>query len=277
MPINAGIEYFKAQNEYGKAKTREEKIKALEEMIRTAPKHKGAENLLMNLKTKLKKLKEKPTAKTARKITTIPKEGDVMICMIGLTQSGKSTLLATMTNARPRISEIQFTTKKPVVGMAEWKGVKLQIVEIPSKFKPVHMSIVRNADGILFVYDSKKDLKEQKNELDELIEKSRITKPSINVLGKKDDVNFDDIYQKIWDKLDYIKIYTKEPGKNPQTRAMVLKKGSTVKDAANRLHKDFVDFFKFAKVWGKSAVHDGEKVGFEHVLADDDIVEIRIA
>jgi len=276
MSINAHPEYFKAEEEYRKAKTKEDKIAALEELIRVAPKHKGAEGLLMQLKTKLKKLREKPASKSSRKMTTIPKGGDVMVCLIGQTQSGKSTLLSKMTNVRPKISDVPFTTVKPVTGVADWRGVKVQIVEIPSKFEPVYMSIAKNADAIIFVYNPSKDLRAQRAELNAVAERFKLTNPSINVLGRKD-ANLDDIYRKLWSKFGLIKIYTKEPDKEPQKRAMVMPRGSTVKDAARRLHRDFIDFFKFARVWGRSAKHSGEKVGLDYVLEDEDVLEIRIS
>ena len=40
MPINAGPEYFKAEEKYLRARTKEEKMEAVEEMIRALPKHK---------------------------------------------------------------------------------------------------------------------------------------------------------------------------------------------------------------------------------------------
>ena len=78
MPINAGYEYLNAEKAYLEAQTLEEKIRRLEEMIRTAPKHKGSENLLAGLKTRLKKFLEKKekgrsVGKSSRK--TIKKEG----------------------------------------------------------------------------------------------------------------------------------------------------------------------------------------------------------
>ena len=59
MPINAGYEYFNAEKKYLAAQTLEEKISSLKEMIKAAPKHKGTENLLAELKTRLKKFTEK--------------------------------------------------------------------------------------------------------------------------------------------------------------------------------------------------------------------------
>ena len=50
MPINASHEYIHAEKNYLNALTLGDKIYWLEEMIRKAPKHKGSENLLAELK-----------------------------------------------------------------------------------------------------------------------------------------------------------------------------------------------------------------------------------
>ena len=57
MPINAGVEYFKAKDKYEKATTLHEKLLALQEMRSAAPKHKGAENLRAEIALKIAKLK----------------------------------------------------------------------------------------------------------------------------------------------------------------------------------------------------------------------------
>ena len=95
MPINAHPEYLAAENEYLAAQTTEQKILKLKKMIAVAPKHKGAENLLKQLKTRLKKLKyskEKETKQSKHKGEGIKKE-DMQAIIIGLTNSGKSTSL----------------------------------------------------------------------------------------------------------------------------------------------------------------------------------------
>ncbi|MCD6477316.1 MAG: TGS domain-containing protein [Candidatus Aenigmarchaeota archaeon] len=268
MPLNAGAEYFIAQEKYLKAKTRTEKIKGLEEMIRTCPKHKSAENMLRELKSKLAKLKSEKQAKISRLITTIPKEGDAQVTIVGMTQVGKSTLLSKLTNAKPRISPYKYTTTKPEIGALNYKGVIIQVVEIPSTFRPIDVNIAQNSDLIIFLYKDKMDLSALELELS----KFKLEKPIIKIQRDED---LEKIKEKIWNNLDLIKIYTKEPGKDPEQKALVLKKGSTVKDVAKSVHKDFLKFFKFARVWGKSAKYPGQKVGLEHILKDDDIVEIH--
>jgi uncharacterized protein len=74
-----------------------------------------------------------------------------------------------------------------------------------------------------------------------------------------------------------MKIYTKEPGKKPRMdRPLCVKKGSTIRDMAAQIHKDFIRKFRFARVWGKSARFAGQQVGLDHPLEDEDIVEIHL-
>jgi len=275
MPINATPEYALAHRKYLDAKTKDEKIAALEEMIKQAPKHKGAENLLQQLKQRLAKFRSQKETKAGRGSFSLPKEGDAQICLIGLSQSGKSSLLSKLTNARPEISDRPFTTTTPQIGVAEWKGVKLQLVEIPSTFQPVYMNVAQNSDGIIFVFDDGKDANEQARKFKELREQFRLEPiPRTSIWGKKEPVP-DRIFQKIWDKLGLLRIYTKEPGKEPEKRAMVMEVGATVEEAAGHVHNEFAKFFKYARIWGKSIKHEGERVGPNHLLEDGDIIEIH--
>ena len=48
----------------------------------------------------------------------------------------------------------------------------------------------------------------------------------------------------------------------------------TIRDFCNRLHKAIVDQFQYAWVWGSSVKHQPQRVGLDHVLADEDVVQI---
>lgn len=267
MPVNATADYYRAESHYLAAKTREEKIAALEEMIRAAPKHKGAEAMLSQLKQRLAKLKAQSEKKSARKSVNIPKEADAQICILGLTQSGKSALLRKLTNAKPKISEMPYTTTKPEIGVADYCGVKLQLIEIPSSFRREHMSIAQNCDAIAIMARDEND----KAAMERIVERFRIRKPFCFIALEDDP---EKIKEKIWGILGMIKVYTKEPGKKAEKKPMVLKEGSTVGDAVADIHKDFLKFFRFARVWG-STRFPGEKVGLEHRLEDGDVMEIH--
>jgi len=80
---------------------------------------------------------------------------------------------------------------------------------------------------------------------------------------------------RIYDLLDVIRIYTKQPGKPAdRTSPFTVPRNATVEDLAGRVHKDLAERLTHARVWG-SGVHDGQSVGRDHVLADRDLVELH--
>jgi len=96
------------------------------------------------------------------------------------------------------------------------------------------------------------------------------------VSGYKE-INLEELKEKIYNTLGFIKVYLKPQGKKPDLdEPLVLLKNSTVEDVCNKLHRDFVKNFRYAQVWGKSAKHPGQRVGLNHVLEDGDILTIVI-
>lgn len=345
MPINPGLEYQKAERKHHEARTIAEKIKALEEMLRTCPKHKGSEGLQQEIKTKLSKLRalqEKQKTTGARYQVSVKKEGAAQIVIIGVPNSGKSTLLAKLTNAKPEIAPYPFTTKLPEVGIMDHEGVKLQVVEIPavaegfsaSDLGPTLLGIVRQAELTIIIANNNSELKLVRNELansniitDKERPKIRVTKSSTGGLmfvgeikANMADVKkvlrnhgihnatvefqekvtlkdleevltegiayvkaivvstknkLEDIKKKIWKNLGLIKVYTKQPGKKKDYPPIALEKGSTVRDLALRVHKDFLKKFKFARVWGTSVKFQGAQAGLNLILHDEDVVEFH--
>jgi len=88
--------------------------------------------------------------------------------------------------------------------------------------------------------------------------------------------NFEKFNKKIFESLEIIRIYAKPPGKEPDlTKPFILRKGNTVEDLAGKVHHDFQQKLKTARVWG-SKVYDGQLVGREYVLQDRDIVELHL-
>ncbi|MFQ5822852.1 MAG: GTPase [bacterium] len=88
--------------------------------------------------------------------------------------------------------------------------------------------------------------------------------------------NLERLKQTVYDKLEIIRIYSKRPGREPDLSApFVLKKGSTVAEFAGKVHKDFLENLKMARIWG-SGMYDGQMVGRDHVLQDGDVVELHL-
>lgn len=269
MPVNAGPEYFEAERKFLSARSREEKIRYLEEMIRTLPKHKGTENALALLKKRLAKLKSEPAAKVLpRSSFILKKEGSARVCILGPTQIGKSTLLRSLTNARVKIGDHPFTTKKPEVGMTFYGDVQIQLVEIPSTFDGEFMGIAHASDLILVLCRSS----EEEIEMQKIIDANNLWKKK--VLFIRDWSNNSSLKEKIWNRLDLIRVYTKSPGKPKEVPPVTLSPGSVVEDLAKEIHKDFLKNFKFARVFNDTKF-SGQKVGLKYRLKDLDVVEIH--
>ncbi|HDD61554.1 MAG: GTP-binding protein HSR1 [Chloroflexota bacterium] len=89
--------------------------------------------------------------------------------------------------------------------------------------------------------------------------------------------NLEALKQMIFEKLGVIRVYSKAPGKDVDKSApFVVDQGIQLGDFAGKVHKDFQEKLKSAKIWGTSADFDGQMVSRDHVLEDEDIVELQI-
>ena len=165
--------------------TKEEIIKMqisrVEKEIRDTPYHKATEHHHGILRAKLSKLKDQ-LDKSGQKGGgggigyAIKHSGDASIVLVGLPSVGKSTLLNKLTNAESKIGNYDFTTLGVVPGMMEYKGVRIQILDLPGiiegasgnkGFGKKVLSVVRASDLVVLMADIKRInwLKKVENEL----------------------------------------------------------------------------------------------------------------
>lgn len=151
---------------------------------------------------------------------------------------------------------------------------------------------IHNAD-ITLRYDANSE------DLIDVIEGNRIYIPCIYVLNKIDQIsieeldiiyriphcvpisahhkwNFDDLLEKMWIYLALTRIYTKPKGQLPDYNAPVVMKigKTTVEDFCIKIHKSILKDLKYALVWGSSVKHQPQKVGRDHILNDEDVVQL---
>ena len=89
--------------------------------------------------------------------------------------------------------------------------------------------------------------------------------------------NMEKLKDLIFERLDLIRVYTDtDTDTDADKEPMVLKKGSTVRDFCRRIHRDFEEKFRFARIWGSSVRYDGQLVGLGHVLNDEDTIKVEI-
>lgn len=300
MPINAHPEYISAEKIYLQAKTDEEKLKAMEEMLRWMPSHKGAEALRADLRSRYKKLKEKIEERKKKKKSSnkpgIKKEG-IQVVLVGLTNSGKSSLLTGLTNARPSINDLEYTTKYPIIGMLNVEGINFQVIDMPAvNHETFDQGTANSADILLIVI---KDLEEIErilpflektigkriflfnkidlfNESEKRKIEARLQSKRYNycIISCKTKEGFDILKKKLIENSGVIRAYTKQPGKERDEDPVIMKPESTVEDLAKKVFHSTIKI-KESRVTGPSSKFPNQKVGLQHILKDKDIVEFH--
>ncbi|OPX77544.1 MAG: tRNA modification GTPase TrmE [Methanosaeta sp. PtaB.Bin039] len=87
----------------------------------------------------------------------------------------------------------------------------------------------------------------------------------------------DGLKDRIFSELELMRIFMKPQGGQADLKdPMILRRGATVGDLCDRIHKDFRGRFRYATVWGSSAKHEGQRAGLDHLLMDGDIITIVI-
>jgi len=88
--------------------------------------------------------------------------------------------------------------------------------------------------------------------------------------------NLDGLADKIWEYMALYRIYTKPKGQIPDYTTPVILPADrcSMTDFCNRLHRTLLGNFRFALVWGQSVRHTPQRVGKEHMLMDEDVVQI---
>ncbi len=160
MPTNLPPEYFDAEKKFRQSTTPAEKIAALEELIGTVPKHKGTDKLRADLRAKLSRLRDEAIRKKKAgkgDLYTVDREGALQVALVGFPNSGKSSLLKSLTNAAPIIAEYPMSTVMPLSGMMPYEDIQFQLVDLPPLGNESTdgwvSGILRNADLLLFVID----------------------------------------------------------------------------------------------------------------------------
>ncbi len=164
MPANVTPEYERAERRFREATSDEGKLDALQEMLRTIPKHKGTEKMQADIKRRISRLRKEQQRKGGPRRSAgvyVKKSGEGQVVLVGPPNSGKSELLACLTNAEPQVADYPFTTRLPRPGMMLYENVQVQLVDLPPVAEGYVESwlpqIVRIADAALLVLSARND------------------------------------------------------------------------------------------------------------------------
>ncbi|KAI1928292.1 Ribosome-interacting GTPase 2 [Ophidiomyces ophidiicola] len=99
--------------------------------------------------------------------------------------------------------------------------------------------------------------------------------PNTCVMSCELDLGVRDVVDRCWEELQLIRVYTKRKGVEPDfSEALIVRNQSTIEDVCDQIHRTIKEQFKYALVWGQSAMHIPQRVGLGHVVADEDVVSI---
>ena len=139
------------------------------------------------------------------------------IGIIGLPNAGKSSLLAAVTSARPKIANYKFTTLNPNLGVATYDDKEITLADIPGLIEGAHEGVglgikflkhIERCKSLLHMIDiTEKDLKKSYKQVREELKnysKDLLKKDEIVVLNKIDLLEIEDV-KKIKD--DFLKKY----------------------------------------------------------------------
>lgn len=77
-------------------------------------------------------------------------------------------------------------------------------------------------------------------------------------------------------QLGIVRVYTKIPHEPADMgRPFTVRKGQSVQDVAQLVHRDFAEGLRYARLWG-GGEFDGQQVGAEHLVSDGDVLELHV-
>jgi small GTP-binding protein len=239
----------------------------------------------------------------------LPKDGCAQVVLVGPPNAGKSTLLRALTNRPVVVGNYRFTTLRPVAGILEVGGARVQLVDLPGLVEGARqgagggrilLACIRVADALLYCLPAEPEEFEAGLAVAQEVAGAGIALPSAVLLTKADlpaapafqrraaaalpglkvvptqqGGDLAPVVDLVWGLLGLIRVWPSPRGQRA-AEPVVLPEGATVADLVAALDGRWLERFRRARLSGPSARFPGQAVGLSHVLADGDEVEVGL-
>jgi len=105
-------------------------------------------------------------------------------------------------------------------------------------------------------------------------------RPSAVTISCNLELGLEYLLEQIWFSLGLVRVYTKKKGHAPSFDSPIVltegRGGVSVENACAQIHKELVENFKYAMVWGTSTKYNPQRCGLSHLLEDEDVLQIVI-
>ena len=285
-----------------------ERIREVRALIAELPDYKNGPyaDLRKSLLAELEETRVRSRA-VHRDSIAVRREGAAQIALVGPPNVGKSSILQALSEIQIKTGDYPFTTLRPVPALTRIGGVLVQLVEIPGLIGGAGedrgggralLGVLRSADAIVYCISATQPPDELAVVLAE-VAAAEIDKPAIPAATRADEAtaadisrlsaafpdlelvpvsvldpaSLDALVERIWRLTGLIRVYLRANGSTDDVPA-ALPEGATVADVADSVHSELGSSFTGARIWGPSALFDGQRVGRDHVVQDTDTVEI---
>jgi uncharacterized protein len=232
-----------------------------------------------------------------REVLTVIRNADLVLMVVDVNHPEHfPAIMKEVHDAHIRMNKVKpevFIKKKTKGGIQIGKTVKLGISDdtikkVMREFKMVNADVLIRSpidvDDLIDVIEGNKKyipaiVCVTKSDLVSTLTLNRVKKKlkaDLFVSAEKD-INIEILKELIFTKLDFMRVYLKEPRKEADLKEpLIIRRGSSIRDVCNKLHRDFPKRLRFARVWGRSAKFNAQKVMLNHKLVDEDILEIHL-
>lgn len=258
------------------------------------------------LRQELSEIEIMEQAKKASRRSSKTKKETPQFLVIGVTNSGKSTLINNLCGTKIPVGEYEYTTTEPQYGAMVHEGIKFQVVELPAIseggwiYDKSTLGMVYSTDCLIIAGRSFEDFSLVLKELDEqniiLIAKRvgdgfaqtsprtiptiLVKKESLGLIAHNELKNlvFNDvegIKKAMFEIVNPTRIFTMNSFNEIEEEPVVFyKENLTVKDVVNKINKSKMDVFKDAVVLEGGPNGRRKRVGITYELKDKDVVHL---